>query len=174
MRIIRLFTIIIFSVMLLVSSGYAAEMVETFVIAVNQEPQDLAAQGVYKEINAPGLRNVIETLIAVDPVTGKFIPVLAKSWERIDDRTIRMELREGVTFHDGSPFNAESAAFMTSWIWSSENAFTIQEYAGPGEITAKAVEPYTIEVTSSEPDPLLEFRLSLTGIASMEQVKKDW
>lgn len=143
----------------------------TLVIAVNQEPQDLAAQGVYKEINAPGLRNVIETLIAADPVSGKFRGVLSTYWDVVDDQTIRMDLRQGVNFHDGTPFNAESAAASINFVWSADNAFTIQEYGGPGTITATPTGDYSIEVVSSEPDPLLEFRLSLNGISSMKQVQ---
>ena len=142
----------------------------TLVVAVNQEPQDLAAQGAYKEINAPGLRNVVETLIASDPVSGGFKGILATDWEVVDDRTIRMTLREGVAFHDGTPFNAESAAHAVNFVWSADNAFTIQEYGGPGTITATPTGEYSMEIVSSEPDPLLEFRLSLNGISSMQQI----
>lgn len=144
----------------------------TFVLAVNQEPQDLAAQGTYKEINAPGLRNVVETLIAVDP-DGTTVPVLAESWEVIDDSTIRFTIRDGVSFHDGTALNAESAAFAVNWVWSADNAFTIQEFAGPGEVTASVVDDSTIEVVSSVPDPLLEWRMTLGGITSMEQIEND-
>ena len=144
----------------------------TFVFAVNQEPQDLAAQGTYKEINAPGLRNVVETLIAVDP-DGTIVPVLAESWEVIDDSTIRFTIRDGVSFHDGTPLNAESAAFAVNWVWSADNAFTIQEFAGPGEVTASVIDDSTIEVVSSVPDPLLEWRMTLGGITSMEQIEND-
>lgn len=144
----------------------------TFVLAVNQEPQDLAAQGTYKEINAPGLRNVVETLIAVDP-DGTTVPVLAESWDVIDDSTIRFTIRDGVSFHDGTALNAESAAFAVNWVWSADNAFTIQEFAGPGEVTASVVDDSTIEVVSSVPDPLLEWRMTLGGITSMEQIEND-
>ena len=144
----------------------------TFVFAVNQEPQDLAAQGTYKEINAPGLRNVVETLIAVDP-DGTTVPVLAESWDVIDDSTIRFTIRDGVSFHDGTPLNAESAAFAVNWVWSADNAFTIQEFAGPGEITASVIDDSTIEVVSSVPDPLLEWRMTLGGITSMDQIEND-
>ena len=143
------------------------------VVAVAQEPQDLAAQGAYKEINAPGLRNVIETLIALDPVSGELRGVLATSWERIDERTVRLTLREGVSFHDGSPMDAAAVAASISWVWSLENAFTIQEFAGAGEITASVVDDNVVEVRSSEPDPLLEFRLSLNGISSSKQIEED-
>lgn len=144
----------------------------TLVIAVNQEPQDLAAQGTYKEINAPGLRNVVETLIAVDP-SGEIVPVLATSWEWVDDRTISFDLREGVTFHDGTALDAEAAATAVNWVWSNDNAFTIQEFAGPGEITATATGPMTVEITEAEADPLLEWRLTLNGITSADQIAND-
>ncbi len=155
----------------IVASPLLAEPTKgTLVIAVNQEPQDLAAQGTYKEINAAGLRNVVETLIAVDPVDGKLRPVLATAWERIDDSTLRFTIRDGVTFHDGTPMTAEAVAGSINWVWSPENAFTIQEYAGPGALTAKALDDKTVEVTSSEPDPLLEFRMTLNGISSAKQL----
>ena len=152
---------------------FAAPMKGTLVVAVNQEPQDLAAQGAYKEINAPGLRNVLETLIAVDPVSGEFIPVLATGWERLDGSTLRFTIREGVKFHDGTDMTSEAVADSINWVWSLENAFTIQEYAGPGEITAEAVDASTVEVRSSDPDPLLEFRMSLNGISSPKQLAEE-
>lgn len=143
------------------------------VVAVAQEPQDLAAQGAYKEVNAPGLRNVVETLIAQDPLTGDLTGVLATAWERIDDKTVRVTIREGVKFHDGTPMDSEAVARSVNWVWSLENAFTIQEFAGSGAITAKAIDEKTVEIQSSEPDPLLEFRLSLNGISSSKQLDDD-
>lgn len=157
----------------MVASGAAAEPEGTFVVAVGQEPQDLAAQGTYKEINAAGLRNVLETLIAVDPETGAYEGILATSWERVDDSTLRLTLREGVTFQDGTEMDAEAVATAVTFVWSPENAFTIQEYAGPGVITARATGPLEVEVTSSEPDPMLEFRLTLNGISSARQIEED-
>ncbi|MHA3980845.1 ABC transporter substrate-binding protein [Halovulum sp. GXIMD14794] len=144
-----------------------------FVVAVHQEPQDLAAQGAYKEINAPGLRNVLEPLISTDPASGEYIPVLATGWERVDDKTVRLTLREGVTFHEGTEMTAEAVAMAVSFVWNPESAFTIQEYAGPGVISATATGPLEVEVTSTEPDPMLEFRLTLTGISSAKQIAED-
>ena len=98
----RSFGVTLGAIVLAVSPIHGEPTHGTLVVAVNQEPQDLAAQGTYKEINAPGLRNVIETLIAVDPVSGDFVvPVLATAWERVDDRTLRFTIRDGVSFHDG-------------------------------------------------------------------------
>jgi len=164
--------VILISASLLASGNLYAEPAGQLTIAVSQEPQDLAAQGAYKEVNAAGLRNIVETLIATSPETGKYEPVLATSWERVDDSTIRLQLREGVKFHDGTEMTAEAVAKAITFVWSPESAFTIQEYAGPGTIEATATGPLQVEVTSSKPDPMLEFRLTLNGISSAKQIEE--
>jgi peptide/nickel transport system substrate-binding protein len=35
---------------------------------------------------------------------GTLTPMLATSWQRTDDRTLEVVLRQGVTFQDGAPF----------------------------------------------------------------------
>lgn len=166
-------SVLIASASLLATNALHAEPSGQFVIAVSQEPQDLAAQGSYKEVNAAGLRNVVETLIATNPETGSYEPILATAWERVDGSTIRLQLREGVTYHDGTEMTAETVAKAISFVWSPDSAFTIQEYAGPGTIEAKAIGPLQVEVTSSKPDPMLEFRLTLNGISSAQQIEQD-
>ena len=74
--------------------------------------------------------------------------VLATAWERIDGSTLRFTIRQGVKFHDGTDMTAEAVAKSINWVWSPEKAFTIQEYAGPGEITAAAIDESTVEVVS--------------------------
>lgn len=39
---------------------------------------------------------------------GMYAPSLAEEWKQVDDKTWEFKLREGVTFHDGVEFNAES------------------------------------------------------------------
>ncbi|MFD1211234.1 ABC transporter substrate-binding protein [Arthrobacter sp. GCM10027362] len=54
-------------------------------------------------------RQILETLIGVDPDTGVPAPRLATGWEELDNRrSYRFTLRSGVTFHDGTAFNAEA------------------------------------------------------------------
>ncbi len=37
----------------------------------------------------------------------EIVPLLAEGWEEVDETTMQFTLQEGVTFHDGSEFNAE-------------------------------------------------------------------
>src|SRR5476651_2209276 len=52
-------------------------------------------------------QTVYETLLNYDERTQQFVPRLAKSWKRIDDRTLEFELRDDVKFHNGDRFDAD-------------------------------------------------------------------
>ena len=64
---------------------------------------------------------------------GVFEPGLATSWEVNDDATeYRLTLREGVTFHDGTPFNAEAVRFTYDRIVDPETrSQTARTIIGP-------------------------------------------
>jgi peptide/nickel transport system substrate-binding protein len=58
------------------------------------------------------LYQMTEGLTAHKPGTSEVIPSLATDWETSDDGLAwTFNLREGVTFHDGEPFNAEAVCF---------------------------------------------------------------
>jgi peptide/nickel transport system substrate-binding protein len=159
------------AVVVLLAGAAAAQDGSELVIATHTENQAMQAQQTYKEVNSPGLRNVIEQLVTVDLETGELVPMLATSWEQVDELTWRFQLREGVTFHDGSPFDAEAAAFAVNWVWSPDNSFHIRETMGP-QISAEVAGDYTIDVKTPVPDPLIPGRMYLGGISSMKQLQE--
>lgn len=142
------------------------------VVVANASPQSMQAQTAYKEVNAIGIRNVIEQLTTLDPETGELIPMLATSWEQVEPTRWRFQLREGVTFHDGTPFNAEAAAVGMNWVWDPENAYSIREMRGP-ELTAMAADEYVLDIVTEAPDPLLPRRVYFAGLTSAEQILND-
>jgi ABC-type transport system substrate-binding protein len=54
---------------------------------------------------------IYDALIDYDPPTLDLKPGLAKAWRFSDRKTLVLDLVDGVEFHDGTPFNAESAKF---------------------------------------------------------------
>ena len=94
--------------------------------------------------------------------------MLATRWEQVEPRVWHFELRDGVTFHDGTPFDAEAAAVSINWLWNPENNYSVREMMGP-QITAEAVDAATVAVITAEPDPLLPRRIYLGGVTSAKQ-----
>ena len=55
---------------------------------------------------------IYESLVSLEPGTTELAPGLAQSWELSEDGLeYTFELQEGVTFHDGEPFNAEAVCY---------------------------------------------------------------
>ena len=55
---------------------------------------------------------MMETLVGLEAGSTEIVPELAESWTASDDGlTWTFQLKDGVTFHDGEPFNAEAVCF---------------------------------------------------------------
>ncbi|MDQ3811411.1 MAG: ABC transporter substrate-binding protein [Chloroflexota bacterium] len=65
-------------------------------------------------INTTPMRNIgraiYDTLVDID-LNGKYVPVLAESWENTDPRTWVLHLRQGIKYPDGTPFDAAAVKF---------------------------------------------------------------
>lgn len=89
---------------------------------------------------------------------GTYSPALAESWEASEDGTaLTFKLRQGVTFHNGEPFNADSVVY--SWQTYSQPEVT---YANEWSF-AKSVEKiddYTVKISTETPNALLLARVS--------------
>ena len=70
--------------------------------------------------------NVWDTLVYRDPVTSEYKGLLAKSWKQVNERTIEFDLREGVKFHNGEEFDADSAVYTLNFIANADNKVTTQ------------------------------------------------
>jgi len=97
------------------------------------------------------------TLHVVEPLVwqtspGEFAPGLATAWSVNDDATeYTFQLREGVTFHDGTPFNAEAVKFTFDRIVDPDmKAQTALSLIGPYEGT-EVVGEYEVKVLFSQP-----------------------
>jgi peptide/nickel transport system substrate-binding protein len=111
--------------------------------------------------------NVFETLTRVDTTDGSVQPVLAKSWERIDDLTWRFKLVENATFHDGAPFNAEAVVFNIERLMNpAMECFDYNSSFQGYQVSAVAVDDYTVDIKTDRPAPILPTSMTAIAIAS--------
>lgn len=126
---------------------------------VNLDPHGSAAA---ERIVIALSRHVFDTLVAWDATAGEFTPMLATSWEVIDDLTWQFTLRQGVTFHDGGAFTSEDVAA------SLERIATL---AGPLSALWRLIEDvetpdsHTVVIRTSEPMGTLLSNLTMLAIA---------
>ncbi|MEM6487193.1 MAG: ABC transporter substrate-binding protein [Pseudomonadota bacterium] len=113
---------------------------------------------------------VAEDLLVTGVSTPPIVPSLAESWEISDDKTTyTFTLRQGVTFHDGEPWNAEAAKFnldrmtnpdfefhqpgavgMLQWVWGDLESYEV-------------VDEYTFRITLKQPNSEFLRRLAAGG-----------
>jgi peptide/nickel transport system substrate-binding protein len=118
--------------------------------------------------------NVFDTLLVKAP-DGSFQPGLATSWEvSADGLSYTFHLRQGVKFHDGTPFNAEAVKFNFERILDPaiESRWAIQ-LVGPYD-SSEVVDEYTFRVKLKEPyGPFLEaLTQAFLGMVSPTAVTK--
>src|SRR3546814_17800114 len=71
--------------------------------------------------------NVWDTLLYRDPLTNEYKGQLAKSWKQVDDKTLEFELREGIKFHNGEEFDADSVVYTLNFVADPKNKSTTQQ-----------------------------------------------
>jgi peptide/nickel transport system substrate-binding protein len=87
----------------------SADPTEVFTFGTASQPLGLDPALVSDVESYRITRQVLEGLVGVDQTTGQPTPLLATEWQAADDgRTYTFKLRDRVTFHDGSPFDAAS------------------------------------------------------------------
>jgi peptide/nickel transport system substrate-binding protein len=115
--------------------------------------------------------HVFDHLASRDLKTGKVSPSLATSWRPLDDTTWEVKLRQGVRFHDGSPFSARDVKATFDRVLDEKNKLT----ARGNHLKIKSVEvldDHTVRFKTDGPYPLFVERLTAQVIQS-EKVIRD-
>jgi peptide/nickel transport system substrate-binding protein len=142
---------------------------------------------------AEGMRfmgyTVFEALIGYDLSSAdkpaSLVPALATEWKVDPANKLRwvFRLRPGVTFHDGSAFDAQAVVWNLDKILNqkAEQFDTRQAAQGRGRIPTvasyKALDPLTVEVVTSEVNALLPFQMAwivMSSPAQWQAVGKSW
>ncbi len=140
---------------LLPSSARAADT--DVVIVLQTQPDQLdPCQSSKSQVGKVIKQNIVETMTEIDPATGQVGPRLATEWKQVDDRTWTFTLRQGVVFHDGSPFNAEAAKYSIERTLdpSIECEIRIKFFGGIEPVVTVTGE-YELQITTPNPVPIL-------------------
>ncbi|MEO9220498.1 MAG: ABC transporter substrate-binding protein [Mycobacteriaceae bacterium] len=117
----------------------------------------------FNSVGSPG----IYTLAAIyDPLTfvdqdGSVKPWLATAWKNTSPTTWNFTLREGVKFSNGEALDAQGVADVVNFVKTNAE---VSKQAVAGDlrniVVAKALDPSTVEVSTSVPDPILPNELT--------------
>jgi ABC-type transport system substrate-binding protein len=98
----------------------------------------------YPVTDWPTIMIIYDKLIVTDGKYRPTIPWLAESWKYLNQTTVVMKLRQGVTFHDGSPFNAEGLKYQMDWIMNPKNGAWTRAWIEP-VASVEVVDTYTVK-----------------------------
>lgn len=161
-----------------VAAAPAATAKTRLVFSGNQEPASIDVVTMSGNVNERQVAGqIFETLVYMDQ-SQTIYPGLAQSWERSDDAKVwTFTLTEGVKWHDGAPFNAQSVADYFNYV--RDNAVG----TGPGQIKplivgAEVVDDQTVTLTlnAARPDFLIELAdpgMGIGNIANLEKLGAD-
>jgi peptide/nickel transport system substrate-binding protein len=114
-------------VALLSTAALASKKDNTVRFAHDTAPENLDAY--FNDVRSGVIvaHHVWSNLIFRDPKTNEYKGELAKSWKWVDDKTLELELREGVKFHNGAPFVADDVVYTLNFVSKPENKAKTQQ-----------------------------------------------
>jgi len=89
------------------------------------------------------LAGIYDRLIFPDGDHRAVVPWLAKYWEYESDLAIKMKLRKGVKFHDGTEFNAHGLKYQTDWILDRKSGAWSRNWLRPLK-SIEVIDDYTV------------------------------
>lgn len=139
------------------TAALAAEPAHGGVIRASMDLQPISLDPIFGNgfaVDRMLFNQLFDSLLRLE-TDGHLSPSLAESWEYSDDNlTLKMTLREGVLFHDGTPFDADAAVFnLTRAIDPSLNAPHSKDLGNVSKVTKTGA--MTIEIELNEPSGAL-------------------
>ena len=97
-------------------------------------------------------QHVWDTLIYRDPTTNEYKGQLATKWVWVDDKTLDLDLRQGVKFHNGEEFDADDVVYTLNFVSKPENKVTTQTNVNWIE-SAEKLDKFKVRLKLKSPFP---------------------
>src|SRR5882724_13045468 len=114
---------------------------------------------------------VFDHLAVRDLKTRKVGPNLAISWKTIDDTTWEVKLRQGVKFHDGTPFTSKDVKATFDRVLDPVKKMTARGNHAKIK-TVEIVDDYTVRFKTDGPYPLFVERLTAQVMQSEKVIRE--
>src|SRR5436305_9970061 len=105
------------------AAGGASKAGPTFVIAGASDPTYLDPALVSDGESFRATEQIFESLVSLKPGTTLIRPGLATKWGSRNGKDWTFQLRHGVKFHDGTPFNAQAVCYNFNRQYNFKGAF---------------------------------------------------
>lgn len=150
----------------LMSGGVAATAQEITVVLPEQPANLEPCRSIRSDIGRVINMNITETLTDINVDTGEVEPHLATEWEQVDDMTWRFTLREGVTFQDGAPFDADAVVNSVNRLMNPNLTCDSRSKFGDVTLTPTAIDPQTVEIVTDIAMPIMPTLMGTVQIVS--------
>lgn len=116
---------------------------------------------------------IFESLYRYDHDRGQYLPVLANGpIQKVDDLTIRVQLKSGVQWHDQTRFTAEDVVFTYEYQMQMGRNIQVRDYYSSKILRVSAIDNQTVEFRFTEPSDDYEGLLNLWILPS-HKIKSD-
>jgi len=130
----------------------------TIYVGMSMDPGTLDSRAVGGDLAWTEINYMLEPLYDIDAASN-FYPRLAESWEVLDDLTWQFKLREGVNFHNGEPFDAESVKYTIESTLDPENGYVNASWLKQID-SVEIVDDYTVNIITKAPFRSLLYNLN--------------
>jgi len=146
---------------------------DEIVVALEAEPTSLDPFNSTDGVSTSVQKTMFEGLLRFDQNLD-IAPYLAESYEYNEDATeLRFVLREGITFHDGSEFNAEVVKANFDFVLDEDNGLARRSFFNFIE-EVEVVDEFEVIIHASEPNASMASYLAhpTAGMKSLEELEK--
>lgn len=123
---------------------------DTLTVAFGADPPTLDPHSSSSSPSVNALNPIYETLVRYDD-DGKIIPLLAESWEQIDELSWKFTLRKGVKFHNGEEMKASDVIYSMKRATGPDGAKVSYIMQAIDSAKCEVIDDYTVILRTHKP-----------------------